>query len=370
MLYLRRASFSKFFIVLGLLLTMMVLLTITIGADGGSSASDPADAPRDNVGGGVMTFGSGGGNSCPVTTTINGTFDTSSPTQLGRIFRDGVPSVCTPPKVYPGIFNPSTSYNYNVHGPYANPGPNPSCVTVSFDVGSCLTNAHASAYQNSYDPANQGNNYLGDVGSSVTQPFGFTLPAGQALVIAVSTTASVVTAPCSYSFTISGVACQSATDLAIGKSGPASLAFAATGTYTVTASHTGLGALAATNVIVDDLLPAGLSYVSATASAGSYDSGTGDWSIPAVGVGVTETLTVQVQASAGGTFTNTASYVSSTETDLDPANNSASVVTTVQAPTSVSLTSFGGNGNGYVALAVALLAVLVVFAVLVRRAVK
>ena len=368
MLYSRKSSFSKFFVVLGLLLTMMVLLTITIGADGGASASDPADAPRDNVGGGVMTFGSGGGNACPVTTTITGTLSAASGTQLGRIFRDGTPSTCTP-EAYPGIFNATTTYYYNVHGPYANPGPNPSCVTVSWNEGSCTTNAHPSAYQNSYDPANQGNNYLGDVGSSLTQPFAFTLPAGQALVIAVSTTAAGVP-NCNYSFTISGVACQSATDLAIGKAGPAALAFAATGTYTVTASHTGLGALAATNVVVDDLLPAGLSYVSATASAGSYDSGTGDWSIPAVGVGVTETLTVQVQASAGGTFTNTASYVSSTETDLDATNNSASVVTTVQAPTGVSLTSFGGEGTGFVALAVALFAVLAVFAVLIRRAVK
>jgi uncharacterized repeat protein (TIGR01451 family) len=313
-----------------------------------------------------MTFGGGGGNACPVTTTITGTLSSASSTQLGRIFRDGVASVCNPPKPYPGLFNPTTTYYYNVHGPYANPGPNPSCVTVSFNVGSCATNAHAIAYQNSYDPANQGNNYLGDVGSSITQPFAFTLPAGQDLVIAVTTTAAGVP-NCNYSFTISGVACQSATDVAVGKSGPASLAFAATGTYTVTASHTGLGALAASNVVVDDLLPAGLSYISATASAGTYDNTTGDWSIPSVGVGVTETLSIQVQASAGGTYTNTASYVSSTEPDIEPANNSASVVTTVQAPTSVSLTSFGGEGTGFVALGVAVLAVLLVLGVLVRR---
>lgn len=368
MLYSRKSSFSKFLVVLGLLLTMMVLLTITIGADGGDSASDPADAPRDNVGGGVMTFG-GGGNACPVTTTITGTLSATSGTQLGRIFRDAVASQCTPPKAYPGIFNPTLTYYYNVHGPYANPGPNPSCVTVNWDQGSCTTNAHPSAYQNSYDPANQGNNYLGDVGSSQTQPFAFTLPAGQALVIAVSTTVTGVP-NCNYSFTITGVACQSATDVAVGKSGPASLAFAATGTYTVTASNTGLGALNASSVVVNDLLPAGLSYVSSTASAGSYSNATGDWSVGGLAVGVTETLSIQVQASAGGTFTNTVSYVSSTEPDIEPANNSASVVTTVQAPTSVALTSFGGDGTGYVALAVALLAILAVFALLVRRAVK
>lgn len=365
MFYPKKSSFSRFLVVLALLLTMMMLLTITIGADGGDRASDPADAPRDNVGGGVMTFGGGGGNSCPVTTTINGTLSSASSTQLGRIFRDGIATTCTP-EAYPGIFNATTTYYYNVHGPYANPGPNPSCVTVNWNEGSCVTNAHPSAYQNSYDPANQGNNYLGDIGSSQTGSFLFTLPAGQDLVLIVTTTASGVP-NCNYSFTISGVACQTATDLAIGKSGPASLPFAATGTYTVTASNTGLGALAASNVVVGDLLPAGLSYVSATASAGSYDSGTGNWSIPSVGLGVTETLSIQVQASAGGTYTNTASYVSSTEPDIEPTNNSASVVTTVQAPTSVSLTSFGGEGTGFVALGIAVLAVLLVLGVLVRR---
>ena len=273
MFYPRKSSFSRFLVVLGILLTMTTLLVITIGAQGGEGANDPSDAPRENVGGGVMTFGGGSGNACPATTVVTGTFNVGGPTQLGRIFRDGTPSTCTP-EAYPGIFNAGTSYNYNVHGPYANPGPNDSCVTVSFGVGSCGTNAHASAYQNSYDPANQGNNYLGDVGSSITQPFAFTLPAGQALVIEVSTTASVVTASCFYTFSVANVACQSATDVAVGKSGPASLAFAATGTYTVTAAQSGLGLLNATNVVVGDLLPAGLSYVSSTASSGSYSSAT------------------------------------------------------------------------------------------------
>src|SRR5262249_33613584 len=43
-------------------------------------------------------------------------------------------------------------------------------------------------------------------------------------------------------------------------------------TFTVTLSN--LGPDAATNVAVDDLLPAGLSFVSAAPSLGSYNSGT------------------------------------------------------------------------------------------------
>lgn len=366
MLYHKSYSFSRFLIVLGLLLTMMILLTITIGADGGNGASDPGNAPRDNVGGGVMTFGAGGGNMCPVTDVITGTFDVATPTQMGRIFRDGVPSTCTP-EPYPGIFNATTAYNYNVHGPYGNPGPNPSCVTISFSVGSCGTNAHASAYMNSYDPTNQGNNYLGDVGSSVTQPFSVTLPVGQDLVLAVSTTAAVVTAPCSYTFSITDVACQATTDLAIGKTAPALTFAGSTMTYTVTAAHTGLGLLDATNVVVNDALPAGLTYLGSTASSGSYDNTSGNWSIPNVAAGVTETLTIQVQSSVAGTITNTASYASSTEPDIESTNNSASASTVVQTPTSVSLTSFTGQGTGILTLGMALLIALVVMGGLVRR---
>lgn len=366
MLYPKSNSFSRFLVVLGLLLTMMVLLTITIGADGGNGASDPSNAPRDNVGGGVMTFGGGGGNMCPATNVINGTFEVTSPTQMGRIFRDGIPSTCSP-EAYPGIFNAGTQYNYNVYGPYANPGSNSSCVTISFDVGTCGTNAHASAYMNSYDPANQGDNYLGDVGSSVTQPFSVTLPAGEDLVIAVSTTAAVVTAPCSYSFSIANVACQLATDLAINKTAPALTFAGSTMTYTVTAAHTGLGLLDATNVVVSDVLPGGLTYVGSTASSGSYDNTSGDWSIPNVSAGVTATLSIQVQSSVAGTITNTASYASSTEPDIVSTNNSASASTVVQTPTSVSLTSFTGQGTGILTLGMALLIALVVMGSLVRR---
>src|SRR5262249_20272990 len=48
-------------------------------------------------------------------------------------------------------------------------------------------------------------------------------------------------------------------------------------TFTVTLSN--LGPNVATNVAVADLLPAGLNFVSATPSLGSYNSGTGLWSV-------------------------------------------------------------------------------------------
>lgn len=122
-----------------------------------------------------------------------------SSTQLGRIFRDGIPSAC-PSKVYPGIFNATTTYNYSAHTLYNN-GPT-ACVTVSFDPSAganpCGTNAHANAYLDSYNPANQAANFLGDVGSSVTQPFSFTVPGGSRVIIVVSNTSAQ--ANCTYAF--------------------------------------------------------------------------------------------------------------------------------------------------------------------------
>jgi hypothetical protein len=133
-----------------------------------------------------------------VSDSISGT----APIQLGRIFRDAIPSAC-PSKAYPGIFNAATSYGYDVHGPYG-PMVSDTCITINFDPNTgpgavCGTNAHASAYLNSYDPANQAANYVGDVGSSITQPFSFTVPAGQSFVVVVTNTANA--ADCGYSFT-------------------------------------------------------------------------------------------------------------------------------------------------------------------------
>ena len=48
-------------------------------------------------------------------------------------------------------------------------------------------------------------------------------------------------------------------------------------TFTVTLSNA--GANNATNVTVQDLLPGGLTFVSATASQGSYNSATGVWTV-------------------------------------------------------------------------------------------
>jgi uncharacterized repeat protein (TIGR01451 family) len=52
------------------------------------------------------------------------------------------------------------------------------------------------------------------------------------------------------------------------------------------------GPTAATNVVVTDNLPTGLTFVSATPSQGTYDSGTGAWNVGSIADGATPTLIV------------------------------------------------------------------------------
>ena len=61
-------------------------------------------------------------------------------------------------------------------------------------------------------------------------------------------------------------------------------------TFTVTLTNGGPNA--ASGVVVHDLLPAGLSFVSATPSTGSYSSVTGDWTVGTVNNGATPTLSI------------------------------------------------------------------------------
>ncbi|OAD92257.1 hypothetical protein A7A78_08445 [Aequorivita soesokkakensis] len=133
-------------------------------------------------------------------------FFVRSGTQLGRIFRDAIASSC-PSKVYPGIFNAGTTYNYTAIRFY-NSDAAPTCITVNFDPNSgatpCATNGHAMFYQSAggvsttpYDPANQGANYLGDVGSSATQSFSATVAPGWFEVVFTNTSSA---ANCSIQF--------------------------------------------------------------------------------------------------------------------------------------------------------------------------
>jgi uncharacterized repeat protein (TIGR01451 family) len=68
-------------------------------------------------------------------------------------------------------------------------------------------------------------------------------------------------------------------------------------TYTMTVGNTGTAD--ATGVTATETLPAGVTFVSATASTGTFDSTSGVWTVGTVAVGATETLTVTVTVNAG-----------------------------------------------------------------------
>ena len=115
--------------------------------------------------------------------------------------------------------------------------------------------------------------------------------------------------------------CPQAADLVMAKT--VDNAAAVTGTnviYTVTATNE--GTLDATLVEVTDLLPAGVSFVSASASQGSYDDSTGLWTVGTLTPNGVATLDITASVTAAtGTITNTAEVTSMAEADLDSVPN-------------------------------------------------
>lgn len=96
--------------------------------------------------------------------------------------------------------------------------------------------------------------------------------------------------------------------------------------YTVTVTNGGSGP--ATVVQLLDTLPPGVTFVSATASQGTYDSTAGDWYVGSLAVGSSASLVIQasVDTGTGGTIiTNTASVDFLSQIDQNPANDVASV---------------------------------------------
>ena len=120
-------------------------------------------------------------------------------------------------------------------------------------------------------------------------------------------------------------------DLTIAKTAPASVLLDGTFVYTVSVDNAGPST--ASNVVVTDVLPAGVEFVSAVASVGTFTvvSNVVTWNLGTVAVADpvrTLQITVHVLPTAPATLVNTASVTSSTA-DPNSANNLVTTTTTV-----------------------------------------
>ncbi|MBC8988471.1 DUF11 domain-containing protein, partial [Pedobacter sp. N36a] len=126
---------------------------------------------------------------------------------------------------------------------------------------------------------------------------------------------------------IIGVSTDSPVDLSINKAA-SNLApvIGSNMTFTLTANN--LGNNNATGVTVNDLLPAGYTFVSATPSSGTYNSVTGVWTIGnMVSTTGTATLSIVAKVNPTGPYGNTATIIGNED---DPVStNNASTVTPV-----------------------------------------
>ena len=185
--------------------------------------ADPGENYKIQVGG----FGGATGNItvnitcqtlvCP-DIVVNGVLGSGSPDRPGfsgnitpsRLFRDAVASTCAVPKATCPGTSQSGSFAFDAY-PFTNDSGQSQCVTVFFDpnpVGSpCGTDAHAVVYLNNFNPANVCQFYLADVGSSVTQPFSFTVPAGATFFVVINANVAGTGVGCHYKYTLRGEIC-------------------------------------------------------------------------------------------------------------------------------------------------------------------
>ena len=164
---------------------------------------------------------------------------------------------------------------------------------------------------------------VGALASSVTETLDIVATVDDHTAITNSATASSTTFdPTPGNNTGSAVINVPDADLAVTKTvSTATPALGSNVTFTVTATNSGPDA--ASGVSVSDLLPPGLTFVSATPSAGSYVAGTGVWMVGALANGANATLDIVATVTQYTAITNTAT-ISGTTLDPNPANNTRS----------------------------------------------
>jgi uncharacterized repeat protein (TIGR01451 family) len=121
-------------------------------------------------------------------------------------------------------------------------------------------------------------------------------------------------------------------DLAVSKTARlATLRVGETNEWFVTVRN--LGPAAASNIVVEEVLPRTGIDLSGVASAGTWDRSLGEWSIPSLAVGATNTLIISYRTISEGIATNCARIVRSGTPDPNTNNNAACATATWRAIT-------------------------------------
>lgn len=115
-------------------------------------------------------------------------------------------------------------------------------------------------------------------------------------------------------------------------------------TFTITATNDGPGD--ATGVEITDDLPAGLIFVSAAPSQGSFDQGTGLWTVGTITNGQSATLEIVAEVPAGShVMTNVTEVTASNQTDPDSTPNNDAPNEDDRDTATITTSGSSGGGN-------------------------
>jgi len=149
---------------------------------------------------------------CDSCTVVSGEFTTNTPTTANALYFAGAPSICYPPKAYPGT-NPIAilaPVPYLTHN-FTNSTTNTLCLTAALDFACAAAPTNAlgvAAYLGTFDLNNPSVAYLGDIGQGGPPypVFSFQVPPGTNFTLVVM--AQTTNLPCSnYRLQLFGLPC-------------------------------------------------------------------------------------------------------------------------------------------------------------------